>query len=606
MQLETDGSILIVAVTKVEVQAIRKTFSRGSRKESARQVIGDKTYYDLGIHGGVRVFMVQSRMGTATPGGALLTISGAIRDLQPQAVIMCGIAFGLQQDKQRLGDILVAEQIKPYESRKMDIQRDLGRGDCVTASERMLDRFHSGNNDWRKKAKIHFGLILSGEKLVNTPNFRDSLLEDEPEAIGGDMEGAGLYFAARDGKVDWILIKGISDWADGKKNDKNQLLAARNAAEFVLHVLRLGGWKKTRQNKSYNQKSEQDSTTEPLQNLREKVKIDISQMLEDNAFSFAHSVLQKLFSASRAGRPEYGPEIVGCLLELIRGMRGSKSTGSLLNQSQCIHIGSQSKRDFIQCIWSGIYDEMEPEPDDIPVPIVLLVMNKEEALALEKGTVFQSGLHDELRADFLELRTLLEKHKLKWTENYAHNLKEWQPFINKADPPTIEVLLTKALAKVEGFKKPLSPEFLDIRELNKDESGRKKLIKLRNGCVVIMDILSMRHPDIQHEFRQSLLDAFPHTLVASIPPPILHPDSEELDHRFVIFDRYKNLEFYKRCNMDNDNEDKCREIYKENDISGWITSKVPGLLPDRFKFKFKAQTDPRKYWYPLHWDEIRS
>ncbi len=56
------------------------------------------------------------------------------------------------------------------------------------------------------------------------------------------MEGAGLYVAAHDAKVDWILVKAICDWADGNKDDTAQALAARNAAEFVLHVLNLGGW----------------------------------------------------------------------------------------------------------------------------------------------------------------------------------------------------------------------------------------------------------------------------------------------------------------------------------------------------------------------------
>jgi nucleoside phosphorylase len=64
----------------------------------------------------------------------------------------------------------------------------------------------------------------------------------EPEAIGGDMEGAGLYAAAGVAKVDWILVKAICDWADGNKNDDAQQLAAHNAADFVRHVIQLGGW----------------------------------------------------------------------------------------------------------------------------------------------------------------------------------------------------------------------------------------------------------------------------------------------------------------------------------------------------------------------------
>jgi len=98
--------------------------------------------------------------------------------------------------------------------------------------------------DWYG-APVEFGLILSGEKLIADQTFRDQLIKLEPESIGGDMEGAGLYIAAVDAKVDWILVKAICDWADGKKNDDAQQLAACNAAKFVCHVLQLAEFDKT-------------------------------------------------------------------------------------------------------------------------------------------------------------------------------------------------------------------------------------------------------------------------------------------------------------------------------------------------------------------------
>ncbi len=245
--IESADRILIVTVTKVEGQAILETFSHASGEVWARYRIGDKTYYSLGIHGDAPIFMVQSEMGSVMPGGSLLTVHQAILDLRPQAVIMCGIAFGLHPGKQKLGDILIAKQILSYEAQKVDLQRSpILRSDRVTASERLLDRFHSGDIDW-KGAQTHFGLVLSGEKLVNAPDSIDWFLEIEPEALGGEMEGAGLYVAARKKKVDWILVKAICDWADGNKNNNAQSLAARNAAQFILHVLRLGGWENPEQ-----------------------------------------------------------------------------------------------------------------------------------------------------------------------------------------------------------------------------------------------------------------------------------------------------------------------------------------------------------------------
>jgi formylglycine-generating enzyme required for sulfatase activity/nucleoside phosphorylase len=239
------GNLLIVTVTKVEAQAVLDTFT--PEKTWTRERLGSKFYYFLGLHGGVPVYMVQSEMGTATPGGSLLTVRRAIQDLHPRALIMCGIAFGTRPASQQLGEILVSRQLEYYEPQKVDLNQGLiSRGDRVSVSDSLLDRFRSGDLDWQG-VKIHFGLVLSGEKLVNNPAFLDGLLTIAPEAIGGEMEGAGLYAAAQDAKTDWILVKAICDWADGGKNSAAQTLAAGNAARFVLHVLQLGGWEGSEQ-----------------------------------------------------------------------------------------------------------------------------------------------------------------------------------------------------------------------------------------------------------------------------------------------------------------------------------------------------------------------
>lgn len=155
---------------------------------------------------------------------------------------MCGIACGLQRKKQKLGDILVSVQMFNYTLQKRDIKSGvILRGSKPHAPTTLLDRFRSGELDW-KHVPVHFGLIMSGETLINDPKFRDLLLEHEPEAIGAEMEGFGLYVAADEAKKDWILVKGISDWGDGKKHDKEQPTAARNAARFVKHVLETGGF----------------------------------------------------------------------------------------------------------------------------------------------------------------------------------------------------------------------------------------------------------------------------------------------------------------------------------------------------------------------------
>src|SRR5437762_4038966 len=263
--LPPQADVLLVTATEIETQAVLHVFRAKFQCDYERHCIGTKTYYELGTVNEARVFLVQSEMGVGGPGSSLLTVHEGIQALAPSSVIMVGIAFGVDPDKQRIGDILVSRQLCGYELRRYGTDDNgtpaiISRGDRVTASAKLLDRFRSGSLDWpgrqgRWGKEVYFGTILSGETLVDNSDYRDQLRALEPEAIGGEMEGVGLYAAAYNAKVDWILVKGICDWADGNKSgeemivsssrkyrpkslkSQNQRRAARNAAQFTMHVL---------------------------------------------------------------------------------------------------------------------------------------------------------------------------------------------------------------------------------------------------------------------------------------------------------------------------------------------------------------------------------
>src|SRR2546421_7847848 len=238
------ADLLLVTATEVETRAVLDLFPQQNRS-FRKHYIGESAYFDLGVIGGARTFLVQSEMGAGGPAGASLVVYEGIKALSPSAVIMVGIAFGLDPEEQRLGDILVARQLVGYELQKIEQGPDGAeiirpRGDRVQASPRLLSRLRASVFDWQGP-KLYFGLMLSGDKLVKHKNFRNKLLGIEPEAIGGEMEGTGVYSAAYRNKVDWILVKAICDWADGRKDDAYQQQAAENAARFILHVLQQRG-----------------------------------------------------------------------------------------------------------------------------------------------------------------------------------------------------------------------------------------------------------------------------------------------------------------------------------------------------------------------------
>lgn len=242
------ADVLLVTVTDVETDAVHELLKERHGRQFSNVFAGSQVYRDLGLIGGARTFLMRSEMGSGGVAGSLLTVIAGINDLKPTAIIMLGIAFGIDPQRQQIGDVLVGRQLLLYDLQRVGADSSGAymvrpRGDRPSVASRLLALFRAGRDNWRG-APLHFGLLLSGDKLVDNQDFRDQLQHLEPEAIGGEMEGAGLYAAAQTQKVDWILIKAISDWADGTKNQQkaqSQRLAAHNAAEYVFHVIEQGG-----------------------------------------------------------------------------------------------------------------------------------------------------------------------------------------------------------------------------------------------------------------------------------------------------------------------------------------------------------------------------
>jgi nucleoside phosphorylase len=238
------ATILIVTVNKIESTAVLEAFNRITGAEPVTISHDRKVYRDLGIVNGVKSYLVRSEMGSSGVGAAQQTVQKGIEAFKPSAVIIVGVAFGVDPDRQSIGDVLISRQLQLYDSKRVgtgdsgDLKMTL-RGDTPHASEWLIDYFSSAELSW-KGQPLNFGLLLSGEELLDNIDRRDQLRELAPEALGGEMEGTGLYVACQVKKVDWIVIKGICDWADGRKGinkDERQRTAANNAVGFLLHAL---------------------------------------------------------------------------------------------------------------------------------------------------------------------------------------------------------------------------------------------------------------------------------------------------------------------------------------------------------------------------------
>jgi nucleoside phosphorylase len=237
--------LLLMTVTDIERRALLSKMDPWPGEEAI--LVGSISYntYRFGQFGRYRAAQVESAMSSEGRDGARATLQAAIGELNPKAILLLGIAFGINPKRQHLGDVIIAESVYNYSLEKKADSQSVLRGGETHCGPILSERFRVRRDDWKLSrtendfVKVHQGLLLSGPKLIDNKEFRDQLVSGfaNREVLGGEMEGAGAYEAAERENIEIILVKGICDWADGDKNDRAQPFAAYSAVSLAHHVL---------------------------------------------------------------------------------------------------------------------------------------------------------------------------------------------------------------------------------------------------------------------------------------------------------------------------------------------------------------------------------
>jgi nucleoside phosphorylase len=212
-----------------------------------------QVYHDLGVHNGAEVILMMSGQGISE---AQAAAEEACAIWRPRWLIGVGIAFGVDSKKQELNDVLVGAFSQEYESQRIEPDGTATPRGVPQSTSAMLGRLikqldnmkrpekeQSGSKGDSKWPTLRFGGLLCGNKLIDSLNYRDSLLKLYPNIIGGEMEALGLAAVAEKPqyRAEWIIVKAISDWADGTKKSsnkkRNQKSAASAAAKVIYELL---------------------------------------------------------------------------------------------------------------------------------------------------------------------------------------------------------------------------------------------------------------------------------------------------------------------------------------------------------------------------------
>lgn len=243
-------SIVLLTWNQHEFDAVRAAFWPDSAAPPL-EGSGADAVDNLGELNGWRILHGHSRQGNRESQRSVDTLR---RAHAPVAMISLGIAFGLDQSKQAIGEVLVSKFLVDYENGRVSDGK-AGKGSIVLRGARppatrsllhALEQLDTRNKRQTGWPKLHFGGVLSGEKLVDDLDYRDNLVElaKQGDLVGGEMEAIGLFTALDDTGTGWVVVKAICDFADGNKNnprkEQHQQDAARNAAQ-VVHALLAGG-----------------------------------------------------------------------------------------------------------------------------------------------------------------------------------------------------------------------------------------------------------------------------------------------------------------------------------------------------------------------------
>ena len=219
----------------------------------------------VGVYGAHLVAIVKAAtQGSLSATGSSNTLISAICGFLPRVVINVGVMYGVKEEVRkaegvRFGDVVVCNKLYGYEHLKIDKTGEITiRASIPQPGNAILVAFDGRKNEFIRStpnpafskaseidqlARVHVGPVLSASVLMNNDVEKKrvlSLFRGFEQPKGGEMEGMGVHIAASLTFVSqWIIVKDISDWGDGTKDEEVDWppFAAHAAAKFVYTVL---------------------------------------------------------------------------------------------------------------------------------------------------------------------------------------------------------------------------------------------------------------------------------------------------------------------------------------------------------------------------------
>jgi adenosylhomocysteine nucleosidase len=210
--------------------------------------------YWRGELAGRRVVVARSGMGKVS---AAMGVQRMIDEWGVDCVVVCGLAGGLGEGV-RVGDIVIgdtfvqhdldASPIYPrFEVPGLGITRFSASPDLVAAAEASARdvaaiigavevKAASVAGDL-EHAAVHRGLIVTGDQFISDEQ-RQTIVNDFPDALCVEMEGGAIAQVCHLNAVPFVIVRVISDTADGDAPEDFLRFANELAPAYTVSIVR--------------------------------------------------------------------------------------------------------------------------------------------------------------------------------------------------------------------------------------------------------------------------------------------------------------------------------------------------------------------------------
>jgi adenosylhomocysteine nucleosidase len=201
-------TLAIVSAMHEELAAVLALMSYEQKQD-----VAGREFFVGGLHG-ARVVAVLSRIGKVA---AATTATVLVERFGVDGIVFTGVAGGLAPGVER-GDVVVADAFVQHD---MDASPIFPRyevplyGRARFATDAALTaRLADAARRALPGARLHRGLVVSGDRFVSTSAEGRALAAAFPDALAVEMEGAAIAQVCHDFGVPFAAVRTVSDRAD--------------------------------------------------------------------------------------------------------------------------------------------------------------------------------------------------------------------------------------------------------------------------------------------------------------------------------------------------------------------------------------------------------